>query len=52
MISQVIFGDRLDFDQQNGITTMFLNRSFSDAVVSSGDIERDIRVLMTRGYAE
>lgn len=51
MFPRVIFGDRFDFEQQNGFTQMSVNGVFSEKIFSTGNIERDIGILMA-GYAE
>jgi hypothetical protein len=52
MFSRVMFGDRLDFEPFQCLTRMFVNNVFIDEVLQSGDFERDIRILITRSYAE
>ena len=52
MLSRVLFGDRLDFEQKNGFTQMFLNNVYVDKIPQSTNIERDIGILITRSYAE
>jgi len=52
MISRVIFGDRLDFEQKNGFTQMFLNGEFVCDLQTTGNVEMDIGILMNYGYCE
>ena len=52
MLSQVIFGDRLDFEPFYGSIRMFVNDVLTDEILQSGNIEWDIGRLMNRSYAE
>lgn len=52
MLSRVLYGDRLDFEQKNGYTQFFLNGGFVCDTPSSGSIEWDIGRLINMGYSE
>lgn len=52
MLSRVLFGDRLDFKSVGEYTQFFVNGCFICDLISTGNIERDIGLLMLRGYNE
>ncbi|MCK9576499.1 MAG: hypothetical protein M0R51_11300 [Clostridia bacterium] len=53
MIQQVSpYGDLLQFETTAGFTCMSVNGVMSAEVVSCGDIDRDIGLLIMQGYDE
>ena len=53
MIQQVSpYGDLLQFETAAGFTCMSVNGVMSAEIVSSGNIDRDIGLLIMQGYDE